>query len=68
MTCGAGLAAAQSTQSIFMAGVMVGSSLVGGIGDTYGRFPAVIGCQFGCGFFGFISSFATSWVPYVVLR
>ena len=68
MECGSGLAASQSTQSIFMSGVMLGSFLVGGIGDKYGRFPAVIGCQLLCGVFGFISSFASSWVPYVVLR
>lgn len=68
MTCGAGLAAVQSTQSVFMAGVMVGSFMMGGFGDKYGRFPAVISCQLGCAFFGFVSSFATNWVAYIVLR
>lgn len=59
---------AQSTQSIFMSGVMVGSFIVGGLGDHFGRLPVLIACEFLCAFFGLISSFMPIWSAYAAIR
>jgi len=68
MTCGPSIAAAQNTQALFVLGVMIGSFFVGGLGDKFGRFPVVLACQFLCGLFGLLSSFALNWTVYVGLR
>lgn len=58
----------ESTQSIYMFGVMIGSSFMGGLGDRFGRFPVLFGCQILTSIFAFISSFATGWIGLAALR
>jgi len=51
-----------------MMGVMIGSFMVGGLGDKYGRFPVILSCQFFSGLFCLISAFAHTWTIYVCFR
>ncbi|XP_067937070.1 uncharacterized protein [Watersipora subatra] len=65
VTCGGTV---QTTQSIYMTGVMTGSFFMGGLGDKFGRFPVLVAAQGLCSLLALLSSFPTSWILYVVLR
>ena len=68
MTCGSDLTIVHSTQSIYVAGIMTGSFIFGGLGDRFGRFPVLMACHMLCAFFAMCSSFANVWLLYTVIR
>ncbi|KAM4617142.1 solute carrier family 22 member 20-like [Discoglossus pictus] len=58
----------QIAQSIYMAGVLVGAFLLGGLSDRFGRRPLLIGSYLSMGVAGTCASFIPSFVGYCVFR
>ncbi|KAG9475517.1 hypothetical protein GDO78_003753 [Eleutherodactylus coqui] len=58
----------QLAQSIYMAGVLVGSIIFGGLSDKFGRRPLHIWSQFQMFVTGICASFAPNYIVYCVFR
>lgn len=56
------------TQSIFMAGTLVGAPLIGGLADKHGRKPLWVFSYFVSGALAFLSGFSPSYHVFVALR
>ncbi|XP_042296061.1 solute carrier family 22 member 6-B-like isoform X2 [Sceloporus undulatus] len=58
----------QMAQSIYMAGVLIGSLLIGGLSDRFGRKALIIWCYLQMGVAGACTAFAPNFTAYCVLR
>ena len=56
------------TQSIFMAGTLVGAPLIGGLADKHGRKPLWVSTYFLSGALAFLSGLSPSYYVFVTLR
>ncbi|XP_070807508.1 solute carrier family 22 member 6-A-like [Pituophis catenifer annectens] len=58
----------QMAQSIYMAGVLVGGILFGGLSDRFGRRPVLLWCYLQLGVSGTATAFSPQFSVYCVLR
>nr|XP_056708638.1 solute carrier family 22 member 6-A-like [Euleptes europaea] len=58
----------QMAQSIYMAGVLIGSVLFGGLSDRFGRKALIVWCYLQMGVSGACTAFVPNFTAYCVLR